>query len=78
LISDILGAVLGPVFPPSPGKIEGVETVLLLHAIREGHIKVLETDGLHTEEGLGSLIEWPDGRWRPGRKVSERGERGFQ
>jgi hypothetical protein len=59
----MLAYLLSILFPPRPGKlgkIVGVDTVVLLHAIEQGSVRVY---GAESETmGAGRVFEWPYGR----------------
>jgi hypothetical protein len=68
--------LLSLLFPPRPeklGRIVGVDTVVLLHAIQQGQVTVYETAMEDEAEGVGAVWEWPYGREYPPRRV-RRGE----
>ena len=55
-------SLLGLFFPPkAQGKLENAHGILLMHAIREGHIPTVPPD--HPEDGIGRVWEWSNGRW---------------
>lgn len=59
--------LLGFLFPPKRGKIHGFESVMLLHAVRQGLVKVYEAEP--RESGVGRVWEWPEGRHRKPRRL---------
>jgi hypothetical protein len=63
----MLAYLLGLIFPPKLGKINGVDDVVLLHAIHQGKVTVYEAEP--PDSGVGRIWEWPEGRWREGHRI---------
>jgi hypothetical protein len=66
----MIARILSLLFPPRPGRIKDIDTVMLATAIRQGEIEVYEGE----DSWAGQAFEWRKDHWHPMPRIDEWGE----